>query len=122
VRSGTALIGSLSLPAPAYGGVLDSAGTAFVRPHDLQLYPIGDGPGTAAEVRHVSILGPLVRVELWLDGITLEAEISRQRHAELGLVAGQRVLVWPRQARVFLHDSGQGASLDYPESAIDPVI
>lgn len=118
VRDGLAEIGSLTLPASAYIGVQDAAGTAFVRPHDLVLSRPGEGAGAEAEVRHISILGALVRVELLLDGQTVEAEISRQRHAELGLVVGQSVLLWPRQARFFLRDSWQGTPLDRPDQMI----
>jgi len=112
IRDGLAEIGSLTLPAAAYAGVQDAAGTAFVRPHDLVLARPGDGAGALAEVRHVSILGPMVRVDLLLDGQLIEAEMSRQRHAELGLAAGQPVLVWPRHARFFLRDSWQGTAFE----------
>jgi sulfate transport system ATP-binding protein len=122
IQSGSAEIGSLILPAPAYGGVQDAAGIAFVRPHDILLQRPGEGQGAAAEIRHVSILGPIVRIELSFEGITLEAETSRQRHAELALAVGQSILIWPRQARFFLRDSWQGTVLDYPEVAIDPGI
>jgi sulfate transport system ATP-binding protein len=122
IRDGVAQIGSLTLPASAYSGVQEAAGLAFVRPHDLLLSKVGDGAGASAEVRHISILGPLVRVELLLDGQVLEAEISRQRHAELGLKSGQHVLIWPRQARFFLRDSWQGTQLLDPETPIDHVI
>ncbi len=112
IRSGVAAIGPLTLPAPAYAGVADAAGVAFVRPHDLMLSAAEDGTGVPAEVRHVVVLGPLVRVEVALgDEQVLEVETSRARHAELDLKPGQRVLVWPRQARFFLHDSWEGTSL-----------
>ena len=122
IRDGLAEIGSLTLPASAYTGVQEAAGTAFVRPHDLLLSRPGQGAGAPAEVRHVSVLGPLVRIEIELDGQIVEAEMSRQRHAELGLAAGEKVLVWPRQARFFLRDSWQGTMLDNPDLAIDPSI
>jgi sulfate transport system ATP-binding protein len=118
IRDGLAEIGSLTLPASAYAGVQDAAGTAFVRPHDLLLSPPGAGSGAPAEVRHISILGALVRVELLFDGQTVEAEISRQRHAELGLKVGQIMLLWPRQARFFLRDSWQGTSLNDPAQTL----
>jgi sulfate transport system ATP-binding protein len=119
IRDGLAEIGTLTLPASAYSGVQDAAGTAFVRPHDLLLSRPGDGAGALAEVRHVSILGPLVRVELLLDGQVIEAEMSRQRHAELGLAAGQPILVWPRQARFFLRDSWQGTPFETPKIPVE---
>jgi sulfate transport system ATP-binding protein len=119
IRDGLAEIGPLTLPASGYAGVQDAAGTAFVRPHDLVLSRPGTGAGAPAEVRHISILGPLVRIELLLDGQTVEAEISRQRHAELDVAVGQTLLLWPRQARFFLRDSWQGTSFDDPDLKIE---
>ena len=100
------------MPAPAYGGVVDAAGIAFVRPHDLMLSRPGEGDGASAVIRHVTVLGAVVRVELSLDDHIIEAETSRQRHSELALVPGQHVLLWPRQARFFLRDGWEGTSLD----------
>jgi sulfate transport system ATP-binding protein len=111
IRDGQAEIGPLTVPAPAYGGVHDAAGVAFVRPHDLLLSAAGEGNGAPAVVRHITVLGPLVRVELAFGEQTLEAETSRQRYFELKLAVGQRIMIWPRQARFFLHDSWQGTSL-----------
>jgi sulfate transport system ATP-binding protein len=111
IRNGLAEIGSLTVPAPAYGGVQDAAGVALVRPHDLLLSALAEGNGAVALVRHVTVLGPAVRVELSFGDQTLEAETTRQRYSELKLAAGQRVMIWPRKARFFLHDSWQGTSL-----------
>ncbi|HVI50355.1 MAG TPA: sulfate/molybdate ABC transporter ATP-binding protein [Candidatus Sulfotelmatobacter sp.] len=104
VRGGEARIGDLRLPAPDYHGVEDAPGQAFVRPHDLLLSPAGDGVGVLARVLHVTVLGPVVRVELAVGDQVLEAETTRQRHSELKLAAGQSLRVWPRQARFFLKD------------------
>jgi sulfate transport system ATP-binding protein len=113
IRHGVAEIGPLTLPAPAYAGVVDAYGVAFVRPHDLAISALDDDvPGVEAEVRHVSVLGALVRVELALGEEVLEVETTRQRHTELALAPGQKVLVWPRQARFFLRDSWQGTTLE----------
>jgi sulfate transport system ATP-binding protein len=112
IRGGQAEIGTLVMPAPAYGGVTDAAGVAFVRPHDLTLSRPDESGGTVALVRHVSVLGAVVRIELSLDDQIIEAEISRQRQSELDLAAGQPVLLWPRHARFFLRDSWEGTSLE----------
>ena len=52
-----------------------------------------------------------------LDDELLEAETTRQRHAELQLAAGQRILVWPRQARFFLEHSWLGTRPDEESEA-----
>ncbi|MTJ83460.1 MAG: sulfate ABC transporter ATP-binding protein [Telmatospirillum sp.] len=110
IRLGLAEIGSLTMPAPAYAGVTSAAGMAFVRPHDLHLSRPGEGEGGLATIHHVTVLGPIVRVELSLDGRIVEAETTRQRYSELGLVPGQQVLLWPRQARFFLSEGWEGTS------------
>nr|WP_199175617.1 sulfate/molybdate ABC transporter ATP-binding protein [Telmatospirillum siberiense] len=115
IRGGQAEIGPLVMPAPSYAGVADAAGVAFVRPHDLLLSRPGEGGGSFAVVRHVSVLGAVVRVELSLGEHIIEAETSRQRHAELELAPGQRVLLWPRQARFFLRDGWEGTTLESRE-------
>jgi sulfate transport system ATP-binding protein len=110
IRNGQARLGALVLPAPAYAGVTSAEGVAFVRPHDIHLARPGDGDGALALVRHVSILGSIVRIELLLQGQTIEAELMRQRYAELDLQPGQQVLVWPRSARFFLREGWEGTS------------
>ena len=79
-------------------------GQAYVRPEDVEIVargPIEDG--TRAKVLHVSALGPIVRVELQVQGLSdpVEAELPRARHRELGLRPGLEVLVRARAARVF---------------------
>jgi len=57
-----------------------------------------------AIVRRVRRLGSVVRLELDReeDGKVIEAELTRERHEELGVAKGDRVFVSPRRARVFL--------------------
>jgi sulfate transport system ATP-binding protein len=60
----------------------------YMRPHDveLSLVPV-EGQSVMAEVRHISLLGPIVRLDLKrLDTEEMfEAELTRQRFAELGV-------------------------------------
>ena len=108
IDKGQAYIGDLVLPAPSYAGVSNATGVAFVRPHDLVLDSLNEPIGVPAVVRHVTVLGPLVRVELELGDQLLEVETTRQRHSELQLAAGHGVKVWPRQARFFLQEGWEG--------------
>ena len=79
-------------------------GQAYVRPEDVEIVPrtLGED-GTRAKVVHISALGPIVRVELQVQGLSepIEAELPRARHRELGLRPGLEVLVRARAARVF---------------------
>jgi sulfate transport system ATP-binding protein len=77
---------------------------AYVRPHDLQLYPqsAGHREGIVVDVRRVVTLGGSVRVELaGREGNLLEAELDREAWRELRLSIGDGVTAVPRALRVF---------------------
>jgi sulfate transport system ATP-binding protein len=77
---------------------------AYVRPHDLQLWPAGDThrDGIAVDVRRVVPLGGSVRVELESRaGGALEAELDRDAWRALALEVGDGVTAVPRAVRVF---------------------
>ena len=79
-------------------------GQAYIRPEDIDIVRFSPGDeGTRAKVLHVSTLGPIVRVELQVQGLSdpVEAELPRARHRELGLRYGLEVFVRARAARVF---------------------
>jgi sulfate transport system ATP-binding protein len=77
---------------------------AYVRPHDLQLYPQADShrDGIVVGVRRVVTLGGSVRVELeGREGTVLEAELDREAWRDLRLAVGDGVTAVPRALRVF---------------------
>ena len=80
---------------------------AYVRPHDLLLYPRGDAQTTHADgivvdVQRVIPLGGQVRVELSApSGGVLEAELDRETWRGLQLGVGDGVTAVPRELRVF---------------------
>ncbi|CAM2193215.1 sulfate ABC transporter ATP-binding protein [Paraburkholderia sp. A1RI_3L] len=77
---------------------------AYVRPHDLVLYPQGAAraDGIVVDVRRVVPLGGSVRVELAArEGSVLEAELDRETWRELRLAVGDGATVVPRALRVF---------------------
>jgi sulfate transport system ATP-binding protein len=99
-----ALLGASQLPVPAHGDGWVGAGVAYARPHEIELFrPRPGEPGIAARVEHLLAVGPIVRVDLRPDesDAPIRAEIPREQAAGLALVAGDRVLVRPRQVRVF---------------------
>jgi sulfate transport system ATP-binding protein len=80
---------------------------AYVRPHDVQISRHVNGTaGLAAEVISMSLAGPTARVYLKLTESRemIEAELTRDRHRELALTAGEIVRVSWRQARIFSDD------------------
>jgi sulfate transport system ATP-binding protein len=78
---------------------------AYVRPHDIELLPLQDGiDGELARVQAVHTAGSVARVTCTRNHARdepVEAEISRQRLAELGLQIGDSVLLRMRRGRVF---------------------
>ncbi|WP_142846381.1 sulfate/molybdate ABC transporter ATP-binding protein [Telmatospirillum sp. J64-1] len=113
IDAGHVWIGGQKLSLPQADRHVSGAGTAFVRPHELDVVRPGQGQGLSALVRHMVVLGPVVRVELEVNpGEMIEAELTRQRHAELALQSGERVVLVPRQAQVFLTDDRQYRAID----------
>jgi sulfate transport system ATP-binding protein len=77
---------------------------AYVRPHDLTLFPTASGhrDGIVVDVRRVVTLGGSVRVELaGAQGDVLEAELDRETWRGLNLNIGDGVTAVPRVLRVF---------------------
>ncbi len=104
--SGQLHIGSARHAAPGLAAAGDGAAMAFVRTHEVEITMAPNGNTFEAVVNHTRALGASVRLELSgvSDGETIEAELSRERYAELGLQRGDRVFVRPRRARVFVPD------------------
>lgn len=77
---------------------------AYVRPHDLTLFPTASGhrDGIVVDVRRVVTLGGSVRVDLeGAEGNVLEAELDRETWRGLNLNIGDGVTAVPRVLRVF---------------------
>jgi sulfate transport system ATP-binding protein len=107
VRDGVAEIGAARIASPEYAGIVDATGTAYIRPHDLDIV---DDPAQAsftATVEHVVKLGSTVRIEASdvADGKPLEVELPRERFDELRIDVGSKMYLAVRRARVFLDDA-----------------
>jgi sulfate transport system ATP-binding protein len=80
-------------------------GRAWVRPSELDLarLPEFSEGAIVASVRFIAAAGPTVRVELQREdtGVSLDAQITRDRFRELALAVGDKVSVTPRNLRVF---------------------
>jgi len=81
--------------------------TAFARPHELDVdrYPTSD-TSVAGVLLHAWAVGPKVRLELRRhdNGEVMEAELSRDRYRNLGIVAGDGVWATPQNLRIFKPD------------------
>lgn len=107
VDKGEARIGDISIELPEYGGAADTPAVAYVRPYDIEINRVRQGPQEiAAQIRRIQGAGAVARFELErLDTRELiEAELTRERYRELALREGEKVFVRPRNMRVFLGD------------------
>jgi hypothetical protein len=87
---------------------------AYVRPHDLEVerYTLG-ATGIVAELQRAIVVGPIARLELWPENPNqpdghdplIEAQMSAERFAAMGFKEGDKLVVSPRKARVFLQGS-----------------
>ena len=107
VHNGEAQLGPLAAPAPGLGDAQDALAIGYVRPHELDIARHRNGaPTVEAIVRHITTVGPTVRLELQRSdgGGQIDAEMTRERFGELALKTGEQVHVTPRKLQVFLED------------------
>ena len=105
VHDGEAQLGPLAAPAPE--GIQDAPAIGYVRPHELDIARHRNGtPTIEAVIRHITAVGPTVRIELQRtdDGSQIDAELTRERFGELALKTGEQVHVTARKLQVFLDD------------------
>ena len=107
VHEGQAKMGPLAVEAPEHAGASDAPAIGYVRPYDLEVLRHKNG-GTSieAELRHVSLVGPFVRLEMKRrdNGGYLEAAISRDQYSDLGAQVGESLYVKPKKLKVFVDE------------------
>ena len=111
VRLGGHLDG-VSIAAPEHATTQDAQALAYVRPHDLDVVPYQPGlAGITATLDRAIVVGPLARLELLPEpngqqptttDTLVEAHLAAADFRALGLKEGDRVVVSPKKARVFL--------------------
>ncbi len=101
----------IALETPEHGQVHHADAFAYVRPHDLAVERYTPGAsGIVAELQRAIVVGPIARLELWPENPSqpdghdplIEAQMPAERFAALGLKDGDKLVVSPRKARVFL--------------------
>ena len=104
VHDGIASVAGLRVPAPEHDDAEHAPALAYVRPHDIDLSRSAGEAALAATITEVRPLGPVVRLELKLDGDgePLEVELTRERFQLEGYATGEPVWVRPRRMKVFL--------------------
>jgi len=104
VHNGIADVGGGRILTPEHHGVADTAATAYVRPHDIDIASAAGSDMVEATLNHATRIGSVVRLELSRkdNGALVEVELSRERFEHLNVIAGNLVYFKPRRARVFL--------------------
>ena len=101
----------VAIDTPEHAQAKDARAYAYVRPHDLEVERYTPGAvGIVAELQRAIVVGPIARLELWPedpqhpDGHDplIEAQIPAEHFRALGLKEGEKLVVSPRKARVFL--------------------
>jgi sulfate transport system ATP-binding protein len=106
VQNGKAHLGPLALDYPDHPHAEERPASGFTRPYDLDVArESSEGGGFWATLRHATLAGAVVRLELeGEEGALLQVEIPRDRHEALQPALGERLYLRPRQVRVFLDE------------------
>ena len=107
VHEGVLDAGGTRLNAPEHAHARDMQGTAYVRPHDIEVARhSADAKGIVAKLKRAHAIGPLAQLELERadNAQLIEAVISSERYEHLRLQEGETLVVQPRRLRVFVED------------------
>jgi sulfate transport system ATP-binding protein len=105
VHEGVITSGDIALDVPTHGAVRDSQGTAYVRPHDLDVDRYTpDADGIVVKLRRAHAIGPLAQLDLERadNAELIEAVIPNERFRQLGLKEGETLVVRPKRLHVFV--------------------
>ncbi len=101
----------VAVPAPEHAAAQDAKAFAYVRPHDLEVERWQSGAtGIVARLERAIVVGPIARLELLPEDLQvpsghdplIEAQIPAERFRELGFREGEKLVLSPKKARVFL--------------------
>ena len=118
-HEGRLLLHGTAVDAPEYAHAIDAQACAYVRPHELEVERWSPGAsGIVVELQRAIVIGPVARLELWPEEPTqdggseplIEARMPAERFRQLGFREGERLLVTPRRARVFLREAARPAA------------
>jgi len=109
VQGGTLQSGSMRFALPGVASTNDATGTAYVRPHDIQIEPCEPQrrPAQASELRvslhRARALGPLAQLELTREDTQeiIEVVMPSQEFDRLRARGCQHFIARPQRARVF---------------------
>ena len=107
VQDGVLASGGATFQVPGQPDA-DGKGTAYVRPHDLDIERYTPGAeGIVVKLRRAHAIGPLAQLDLERDDNAelIEAVMSNERFSHLQLKEGETLVVRPKRLHVFV-DAG----------------
>lgn len=107
VHEGLMHTGGTAHSAPEHSEALNALAVGYVRSHDIEIGRTQwDESSVPAQVRAITKIGPLVRIELshLQTGEAIQAELTREAVQELTLQVGDKVFLRPRKMSVFVGD------------------
>jgi len=105
----------MKLDSPEHSQAQNAKAFAYVRPHDIEVARYAPGSdGIVATLDRAIVIGPIARLELMpVDAPKLsadaliEVQMPSQQFRDMGLKEGEKLVLTPRKARVFV-DAGVG--------------
>ncbi|CAM5791371.1 sulfate/molybdate ABC transporter ATP-binding protein [Castellaniella caeni] len=110
VRQGELHTGAASIRLPGFDTQTELSGTAYVRPHEIQIEPCPDAPGAhpsspgiRVSLQRARAFGPLARLELRREDTQelIEVVLPSQEYDRLHAGGHHHFLARPRRAKVF---------------------
>ena len=114
-HEGEVHLDGMTLDSPEHRSVQNAKAFAYVRPHDFEVVRYAPGAqGIVATLDRAIVIGPIARLELIpvdapkqsADSL-IEAQMPSQKFRDMGLKEGDKLVLTPRKARVFV-DAGEG--------------
>lgn len=105
VHKGFLETGDAAFDAPGHHDAHDTPGTAYVRPHDIDIERYTSGAkGLVVRLERVHAIGPLAQLELKRsdNAELIEAVISQEQLMQLQLKENESLVIRPRQVHIFL--------------------
>ena len=114
-HEGEIRLDGLTLNAPEHSSAQNAKAFAYVRPHDFEVARYTPGAeGIVATLDRAIVIGPIARLELIpVDSdkpsaeSLIEVQMPSHQFRDMGLKEGEKLVVTPRNARVFV-EAGEG--------------
>ena len=107
---GWAEFGGLRQPVLEHTGDTAIDVLGYARPYEIDVKRNARGQGLLATVEQVRVLGPIVRIELLIEGGPVQVELPRERFQADPVQVGETICISPRRLRVFPAEEAANAA------------